>query len=70
MHIINWYNRPPTEEDVRKKIYEIVGAASMCWETVEGAGAFDSSRAIEVADEFMKFVKPIFNEVARSTSQV
>lgn len=32
---------------------EAIGAASMCWETPEGAGVFQSDRASEIVDDLM-----------------
>ncbi len=41
--------RAPNEV-MRNKVYEAIGAASMCWETPEGAGIFQSDRAQIIAD--------------------
>lgn len=38
------------EEKVRSLITQAVGAGSACWAHLEGAGVFQSDRAIEVAD--------------------
>lgn len=38
-------------------IFEALGAASMCWETPEGAGVFDSSRAAAIGDELIVFLR-------------
>jgi len=35
-------------------IGQAVGAASMCWENPEGAGAFDSTRAQQIVEEIMR----------------
>lgn len=42
----------PTDPDCGLKTFigEAIGAASMCWETLEGAGVFDSTRAKAIVD--------------------
>lgn len=42
----------PTDPDCGLKTFigEAVGAASMCWETPEKAGIFDSTRASQIVD--------------------
>ena len=38
-------------EDVRAVVYQLVGAASMCWESVEKAGVFDDTKARHFSEE-------------------
>lgn len=40
-------------EVLQQEVFEALGAASTCWETPEGAGVFDSTRAKELGDGLM-----------------
>ena len=44
---------PHTEDELRTKIGEAIGEASTCWDHLEGAGVFESSRAAKVADQLI-----------------
>lgn len=35
-------------------VYQAIGAASICWTNMRGAGIFDSARAIEVAEALLR----------------
>jgi hypothetical protein len=37
-------------------VFQAVGAASACWENLEGAGVFQSDRAKEIGEELMGWV--------------
>lgn len=37
--------------ELNDKVFEAIGAASMCWENVDEAGAFNSSKAKDIANE-------------------
>jgi hypothetical protein len=39
-------------------IQEAIGAASVCWESLEGTGVFDSDRAKKIADELYAHLFP------------
>lgn len=46
-----WEFKPSDPDcDLKTFIGEAIGAASMCWETPEGAGVFDSTRASAIVD--------------------
>lgn len=47
---------PYAESQLREKIYQAVGAASACWENLEGAGVFESNRAKKVGDDLVEDV--------------
>lgn len=47
---------PYTESKLRVKIGEAVGAASACWDNLEGAGVFKSERASEIATNLIEDV--------------
>lgn len=42
---------------LKEAVMQAVGAASMCWEHVEGAGVFDSDRAVRVGDLLVAFIQ-------------
>lgn len=50
--VVEKWKFEPTDPDCGLKTFigEAVGAASMCWETPEGAGIFDSTRASAIVD--------------------
>ncbi len=50
----------PTIENITAAVHQAIGAASMCWERVEGAGVFDSNRALEVGKELLDAILPYF----------
>lgn len=42
---------------MESKIYVAIGAASMCWENVSGAGVFDSNRAALIGEQLLADVR-------------
>jgi hypothetical protein len=38
-------------------VFQALGAASTCWESLEGAGIFDSTRAREIGDALLSFIR-------------
>lgn len=44
-------------EDLSRIIHEALGEASTCWSNLEGAGEFQSSRAIEIAERVIKEIR-------------
>ena len=42
--------------DIRSRILECMGEVSMCWEHVDQAGVFDSTRAVALSEELYQFV--------------
>ena len=47
----------PDDVPVHEAVGQAIGAASMCWETPEGAGEFDSTRASAIVDELMSLLR-------------
>ena len=43
-------------EDLRQAVYQAVGAASVCWESMAGTGVFSTTKACEVADALLQYV--------------
>jgi hypothetical protein len=50
-------------QDTSSVIGEYVGAASACWETLSGAGEFDSSRASRIVDELLEYVERLVADI-------
>ena len=46
------------EDPLRKVIFQGVGAASACWEHLEG-GVFDDRAAAHVADQLVDYIRPL-----------
>lgn len=49
-------------EKLRHIILETMGEASMCWETPEGAGVFQTERAIEIGERLIRDIKKEYEE--------
>ncbi len=51
---------------IKQIIGEAIGAASVCWESLEGTGVFDSTRASQLIDEVLEEVErwagPIYHD--------
>jgi len=48
------YPNSPVPDDLMELINRSIGAASMCWDHVERAGIFDSTRAKQISDSLAK----------------
>ena len=44
---------------VEQAIYQGLGAASTCWESMEGTGVFDSERAVAIGEEITRILKQV-----------
>lgn len=40
---------------IREKIFTTIGQASMCWESIEKAGIFDSNQASVIGEDLCEF---------------
>lgn len=49
-------NRPPAIELI-EHVFQALGAASSCWENLQGAGKFQSTRATEIGNALMEKIK-------------
>lgn len=47
---------PYTESKLRVKITEAIGAGSACWDNLEGAGIFESTKAKQIAENLINDV--------------
>ena len=58
---------PSTESKLDKKlsrlIFEALGAASMCWESPQSAGQFESYRATDIGNKLMNDIKDLIRNV-------
>jgi len=52
------FDSSPTEPTTLEEVIgQAIGAASVCWETPQGAGVFDSTRAKELLDEVVEWIE-------------
>ena len=49
-------------EDVRTHVFEALGAASTCWESMEGTGVFDDARAKQTGDDLVAYLREQFDK--------
>lgn len=49
-------------EKLKEKVFQALGAASMCWLPSTGNLEFDSSKAVEIGDELWKEIEKVINE--------
>jgi hypothetical protein len=50
-------NTPPAPATLTEAVYQTVGAASVCWESMSGTGVFQDHQAREVADDLLDWIK-------------
>jgi len=43
-------------EEIYMRVFQDIGAASMCWTNVEGAGIYDSNKASEIAFNLCHYI--------------
>ena len=44
-------------KDIKRKVFESVGEASTCWSDPAGAGVYDATRAVSIADTLLADVE-------------
>lgn len=44
-------------KDLETAVFESLGAASACWENLEGAGVFESTRCKEIGDQLLERIQ-------------
>ena len=49
-------------ENLKEKVFQALGAASVCWLPNTGNLVFDSSKAVEIGEELWKEIKKAINE--------
>jgi hypothetical protein len=52
--------------DLRTMVYTALGAASTCWESLDGTGEFDSARVQHIGDELTGLVKRFIDKQIRA----
>lgn len=53
-------DEPDAMPTVRSLVFQALGAASMCWENIEGAGVFRSERAAEIGEGLIEELRDLF----------
>jgi hypothetical protein len=61
-------NRFDEAENLDQLVHMVVGAASVCWENPGGAGVFDDSLAIKVANDGIERIKQLYEETVKCLS--
>jgi hypothetical protein len=51
---------------LEEAVYQAIGAASVCWDNVQGAGVFDEQQASSVAKDLLSVIRKWINEVANA----
>lgn len=49
--------KPSDPDDLRSVLGQAMGAASSCWESLSGTGAFQADRAVEILEEVAWWVE-------------
>src|SRR5438045_7518243 len=56
-------NKPPEKilnlqvsTPIEQAVFEALGAASACWENLEGAGVFESTRCKQIGEELVEYI--------------
>lgn len=49
--------RPHEPLTLQEAVFQALGAASICWENIEAAGTFNSSRAKEIGEKLIAFIE-------------
>lgn len=44
-------------DSVESAVFQALGAASVCWEDISGTGIFDSTRAKEIGEALLEFIR-------------
>jgi hypothetical protein len=58
------------EPSLETFVFQALGAASSCWETLEGAGVFDSTRAKEIGDVLCATIRQLMVPVEKTEYHV
>ncbi len=51
--------------ELRQTVQEAIGEASMCWSNVYGAGTFDSTAAIAIAERLITAIAKLYEQEAK-----
>jgi len=52
------------KEELKIKVFEAIGEATMCWDPKPTTQVFDSGRAIEIGNKLWKEIEKVLNEKA------
>lgn len=53
---------------LKSAVLQALGAASMCWDTLDNAGVFHAERAIEIGDTLIEFITDTQAQKAQEAS--
>jgi hypothetical protein len=63
-------NRFEDAKTIQELVYQTVGAGSVCWENLGGAGVFDSEKAREVATDALNRLGELLNNKPDDSNEV
>lgn len=49
-------------EDLKEKVFQALGEATMCWNPRPSLQVFDSTRAVEIGERLWKEIEKVLNE--------
>lgn len=50
------------KEELKTKVFEALGEATMCWNPRPSIQVFDSTRALEIGERLWKEIEKVLNE--------
>lgn len=50
------------DKSLETVVFESLGAVSACWDTLEGAGVFQSEKAKAIGDDLVTYIKGLMSE--------
>lgn len=56
-------NQTKLDIKLNSLIYQAIGAASMCWDSPQSAGVFDSKRASDISDKLREDIKDLIRNI-------
>lgn len=57
------------KDDIETAVFKCIGAASVCWTHIDGERVFDSTRAKEIGDELVAYVRMTIEEIVTGVPQ-
>lgn len=49
-------------DSIESAVFQALGAASTCWESLDNTGIFQSDRAKEIGEELLAFIRAYYAE--------
>lgn len=69
MSAVEFHREADGSLSVEAAIFQALGAVSVCWETPEGSGVFDSDRAKEIGEALLEVVRAEYEPVCLKALQ-